>query len=103
MQGLHNKYHKEEGGKSLDKYPSTGRCACCGHSFAEDMSDAHWDHDHELERAGLTTEEQFRGWLCFSCNVSAGHFKDSPDRALKLHQFLVFHKVRREALLVARG
>ena len=43
-----------------------GRCAICN----EHMSKPHWDHDH------VTNE--FRGWLCFRCNVGLGQFRDDP-------------------------
>ena len=40
----------------------------------------HWDHDHSTN--------QFRGWICSSCNAALGHVDDSIERLSQLIGYL---------------
>lgn len=46
---------------------------------------AHIDHDH---RTG-----QFRGLLCFNCNVAIGHLRDDPELVDRAATYLRFHAI----------
>ncbi len=62
-----------------------GPCQVCTLPTAE----LHWDHDHETG--------EFRGWLCHSCNVALGLFKDSPLILKSALQYLEPQPERRAA------
>jgi hypothetical protein len=55
------------------------RCDCCQqlHTARRAM---HWDHDHATN--------QFRGWICSSCNAALGHVDDSIERLSQLIGYL---------------
>lgn len=53
-----------------------GHCDICN----DPIEKPHVDHDH---KTGLA-----RGYLCFSCNVGLGHFKDSPELLAKAIEYL---------------
>jgi hypothetical protein len=56
----------------------TGYCVLCG--AEESDIKLHMDHDHKTGK--------FRGWLCFSCNVGLGKFKDSVDLLILAAEYL---------------
>jgi hypothetical protein len=84
-----------------DKYGDPTHCGSCKQPFSDTLK-PYWDHDHALERAKFPKEDQFRAFLCYACNFSEGQIKTSAN-AFKLYQFMLFHELRREALLATRG
>jgi hypothetical protein len=57
-----------------------GPCEICGRVPGPGQRSNCWDHDH--------SSEKFRGWLCVSCNLGLGYFKDSEDRLTKAIEYL---------------
>lgn len=76
------------------------RCEICEDQIlkANGTSGANWDHDKRLDH--LPEADQFRGWLCGSCNRAIGLLKDPPLAALKAAEYLKMHEERRNALLM---
>lgn len=56
----------------------TGYCAICG--VKEEGQKLHMDHDHDTG--------QFRGWLCSTCNVGLGMFRDSQHLLTRAMEYL---------------
>jgi hypothetical protein len=64
--------------------PRPKHCECCG------CEPEKWalDHDH------LT--EDFRGWLCYACNVSLGNFGDTIEGLMKAVNYLKRYEKRKK-------
>ena len=58
--------------------PRPEECEACGRPNGKQR--LHLDHDH------MTGE--FRGWLCNTCNLTAGRFNDSPAMLRGLADYL---------------
>lgn len=57
------------------------RCAICGrHEDAIKPKGLRVDHDHATGKV--------RGLLCHGCNLSLGHFGDSPEILIRASQYL---------------
>ena len=56
------------------------RCGCCGDREPGGKGSWHIDHDH--------VTNQFRGILCYYCNLGLGQFKDSGERLQKAIAYL---------------
>lgn len=63
------KYRRLKASERAIRYNKTTHCEICGSPPGK--RDLHWDHDH--------VSGKHRGWLCFTCNVGLGAFKDNPD------------------------
>lgn len=51
-------------------------CRVCGREGKLNV-----DHDHETG--------EFRGILCYRCNIVEGYFKDAPDALLRLREYIL--------------
>lgn len=60
-----------------------GRCAICTKPMSGEKEPC-IDHDHATDRV--------RALLCFSCNVSLGHFRDSPELLRRAADYLESHR-----------
>lgn len=62
--------------------PKPNVCECCGRNPDTDSTIRGWamDHNHFTE--------EFRGWICQTCNIGLGHFKDSVEGLLKAVDYL---------------
>lgn len=60
-------------------YEFDGACEICG----DDVDVPNVDHDHLTGKA--------RGYLCRSCNLGLGNFKDSSDRLTRAIAYLNAH------------
>jgi hypothetical protein len=58
--------------------PMPAACEVCGSSPTDRTLD--FDHCH--------ARNEFRGWLCNSCNRTLGNVKDNPVRLRQLAQYL---------------
>lgn len=65
--------------KKTEEIFQADKCECCGNSF-KDSKDKHMDHCHE--------NNKYRGVLCYRCNVTLGHLKDSKKRLKQLLDYL---------------
>lgn len=56
--------------------PKPSVCECCGRNPDTDRTIRGWamDHNHSTH--------EFRGWICQTCNIGLGHFKDSVNGLL---------------------
>lgn len=59
--------------------PKPMHCEACGDSHRR----INYDHDHQTG--------EFRGWLCYHCNLAIGHAKESASRLKKLFEYLEKH------------
>lgn len=57
--------------------PAPALCECCGRPSTRRLN---LDHDH---KTGL-----FRGWLCYSCNISIGHLGDDLEGVQRAVNYL---------------
>lgn len=68
--------------KRIYKNPIHKHCYCCN----KYSSNLILDHDH------ITNE--FRGWLCKSCNVGIGHLQDNLEGVKRALQYLKQSKIK---------
>jgi hypothetical protein len=59
--------------------PCPNLCEICGGPPREGYR-LHFDHDHETD--------EFRGWICFTCNTALGLVKDDPAHLEALAYYL---------------
>ena len=71
----------------FEAYPVTNHCEICKRRFSETALKPVADHNH--------TTNQFRGWLCQSCNTALGMFADEPTRLNKAIIYLQTETGRR--------
>jgi len=46
------------------------------------------DHDHALEKAGVTLRHTVRGLLCKTCNKTLGFYRDDPNAFYRAIEYL---------------
>jgi hypothetical protein len=46
------------------------------------------DHDHALEKMGVTMRDTVRGLLCKTCNKTLGFFRDDPAAFMRAVNYL---------------
>lgn len=61
--------------EKVAKRPKLDRCEVCGSAYKINL-----DHNHETN--------EFRGWLCFECNIALGKAGDNPRILRKLAEYL---------------
>ena len=72
----HQKKLEEAAGRS-----KVGYCECCGSKPTNKaVTKIVWDHDHSTG--------EFRGWICFRCNMVIGLIKDNSRIARKVLRYL---------------
>jgi hypothetical protein len=62
--------------------PKPTVCECCGRNPDIDTTIRGWAMDHNH------ITEEFRGWICQTCNIGLGHFKDSVEGLTKAIDYL---------------
>ena len=69
----------------LPTRPEPDICEICGKHSKTKYKSLHLDHDH--------ANGKFRGWLCHSCNIGIGNFKDDPQLLLKAIGYLLVNSI----------
>ena len=62
--------------------PKPPVCECCGRNPDAEPICRGWCLDHDYET------EAFRGWICQTCNIGLGHFRDSVEGLMKGIEYL---------------
>jgi hypothetical protein len=57
--------------------PKPSLCECCGRDPSTEPICRGWCLDHDY------ATEEFRGWICQTCNIGLGHFGDSVEGLMR--------------------
>lgn len=77
-----NSYRRKQHAAKQERRATRARPAVCEICASECQTGRQlaWDHNHATG--------QFRGWLCYTCNVGLGSFLDNPETLRKAAAYL---------------